>query len=316
MHYKLKKEALGFTLIELLVVIAIIAILAVVGISVYSGATKKARDVKRETDVDSIAKTYETKYTDSYTPLSDTDFSAGQIPVPPEGGNYSGLITGNGSSFQVCAALEDNPERTCNTPSATCHCKKSSRGVYIAPTSTTTPTQTPTAVPTPTSTPVPTAVPTPTPPSYTLDQQNNYSGSPSATWHSNGSDIGQSFTAGMTGQSIKVILCTSASYPSNNAVGATSLLYSGAGNGGALLSTSTWAASTSFTCPFSGIAAETFFSASVNSGNVYTAYIRKVTDVASSGNNLTDRYTRGDLYLVNSPQSVNDFSFQTYVQNP
>lgn len=295
------RRELAFTLIELLVVITIIAILATIGTVVYNGVLKKTRDVKRETEVKAIVDAYEQKYTNSYSPLSDSDFSSGQIPVPPEGGSYSGLITTDTPSVQICAALEDNPTRNCDTPSATCFCKQSSQGVYVAPTFT----------PTPTLTPTPTA-----PPSYTLDQQNASTGNPLGSWHSNGSDIGQSFTANMTGNSMKVILCTSASYPSNNAIGATSLLYFGAGNGGTLLATSTWVASTAFTCPFSGIAAETVFSTPVSLGNVYTAYIRRSTDVVSSGNGNTDRYTRGDLYLNNSLQSTYDFSFQTYVQNP
>lgn len=50
-HGKNKK---GFTLVELLVVITILAILMTIGIAVYSGVQKNARDLRRKTDLRSI----------------------------------------------------------------------------------------------------------------------------------------------------------------------------------------------------------------------------------------------------------------------
>lgn len=52
----MKIRPYGFTLIELLVVITIIAILSVMGMAVYGGLQKNARDAKRRTDLDAIAK--------------------------------------------------------------------------------------------------------------------------------------------------------------------------------------------------------------------------------------------------------------------
>ncbi|MBU1000240.1 prepilin-type N-terminal cleavage/methylation domain-containing protein, partial [Patescibacteria group bacterium] len=46
----------GFTLVELLVVISIIAILSVIGIVVFTGVQKGARDAKRKADINAIAK--------------------------------------------------------------------------------------------------------------------------------------------------------------------------------------------------------------------------------------------------------------------
>lgn len=49
----------GFTLIELLVVISIIAILATISITVFAGAQASARDGKRISEINSIAKSIE-----------------------------------------------------------------------------------------------------------------------------------------------------------------------------------------------------------------------------------------------------------------
>lgn len=53
------KSDTGFTLIELMVVIAIIAILSVIGISIYTGAQKNARDAVRRVEIDGIGKSIE-----------------------------------------------------------------------------------------------------------------------------------------------------------------------------------------------------------------------------------------------------------------
>lgn len=46
----------GFTLIELLVVITVIAILATIGYAVYSGTQASARNTRRQSEIDSLAK--------------------------------------------------------------------------------------------------------------------------------------------------------------------------------------------------------------------------------------------------------------------
>lgn len=91
------KKRSGFTLIELLVVVAIIAILSVIGITLFSGVQKNARDARRKIDIDAIANALEankspgsSKYT---TSLAGTQFVNGTIPADSANG-----------SFKYCAA--------------------------------------------------------------------------------------------------------------------------------------------------------------------------------------------------------------------
>lgn len=74
----------GFTLVELLVVITIIAILSVVGLTIFSGVQRNARDTKRRADIDAIAKALEVNKTPNstlYVLLAGTQFGGGVIPV-------------------------------------------------------------------------------------------------------------------------------------------------------------------------------------------------------------------------------------------
>ncbi len=84
----------GFTLIELLVVIAIIAILSVIGFTVFTNVQKGARDAKRRSDIDAIAKALEVHYKDglcppnNYCPPYPSYFSSGTVPRDPNNVTY------------------------------------------------------------------------------------------------------------------------------------------------------------------------------------------------------------------------------------
>ncbi len=81
----------GFTLVELLVVISIIAILSVIGITIFSGVQKSARDAQRRGDIDAISKALEVHFGirgvcnpgDNYCPPIGTYFSSGIVPEDP-----------------------------------------------------------------------------------------------------------------------------------------------------------------------------------------------------------------------------------------
>ncbi|MDO8619049.1 MAG: type II secretion system protein [Candidatus Daviesbacteria bacterium] len=78
----------GFTLIELMVAIAIVAILSTVGLVVFSNAQSGARDSKRTSDLDAIAKALESKKTSggvTYSWVASSDFAGNAIPNDPKG---------------------------------------------------------------------------------------------------------------------------------------------------------------------------------------------------------------------------------------
>lgn len=114
----------GFTLIELLVVIAIIAILATIGLVIYSGVQKNARDARRRSDIEAISRVLEAHYNatsnanctgngGTYCPLQLNWFSTngGSVPVDPTGGSITTYCiwpgtTGTPSSWTTaCPAI-------------------------------------------------------------------------------------------------------------------------------------------------------------------------------------------------------------------
>ena len=82
---KIKNTPKGFTLVELLVVVAIIAVLSVIGITIFTGVQKGARDSTRRADVNAIAKAMEANKTSNsnYPAMMDSYFAAGKIPTDP-----------------------------------------------------------------------------------------------------------------------------------------------------------------------------------------------------------------------------------------
>lgn len=85
---KSSQKKQGFTLIELLVVIAIIGILSAIGLVALNGAREKARDSKRQTDLQGIATALALYYDDNnaYPATPDT-------ATPGPGGDWTTLKT-------------------------------------------------------------------------------------------------------------------------------------------------------------------------------------------------------------------------------
>ena len=75
----MRKNSSGFTLVELLVVITILAILTTVGMVIYSGINKRARDSARKSDLYEVSTALEVNKTfESYMPLQVNQFSSFQ----------------------------------------------------------------------------------------------------------------------------------------------------------------------------------------------------------------------------------------------
>jgi type IV pilus assembly protein PilA len=117
---KTKNNQQGFTLVELLVVVSIIAILAVIGIVIYSGVQKGARDAKRKGDVDALSNALEAHYNTTvnqfctaaagtYCPALDTWFAGGTRPKEPlTNADYTGVPTsGTPATYTITTTMEN-----------------------------------------------------------------------------------------------------------------------------------------------------------------------------------------------------------------
>ncbi len=82
----------GFTILELLVVMAIIGILAAIGLGAYPGVQQKARDARRKSDLENIARALEMWYGDSNT-------NPREYPAPGTEFNFNMALESNGELY-------------------------------------------------------------------------------------------------------------------------------------------------------------------------------------------------------------------------
>lgn len=89
---KTEDKKSGFTLVELLVVISIIAILSVIGMAIFTGVQKNARDAKRRADIDAIGNALEVaKTSTTYASIDGTKFANSSVPT--DSGNVTSGMT-------------------------------------------------------------------------------------------------------------------------------------------------------------------------------------------------------------------------------
>lgn len=99
----LKQKSKGFTIVELLIVIVVIAILATLVIVTFTGIQQRARDSKRQTDVNALDAHLEAYYADNgYYPTVTDLQSSSWVSTNMKGFDQSaltdpkgGTITGN-----------------------------------------------------------------------------------------------------------------------------------------------------------------------------------------------------------------------------
>lgn len=116
------KNTKGFTLVELMIAVTIIAVLAVIGVTVYGGVQKSARNSRRQADIEAISKALEARINNkpnenclnagagSYCAPLGTWFAGGAVPTDPSTGAQYNSLPGNGATaYNICAALETSP---------------------------------------------------------------------------------------------------------------------------------------------------------------------------------------------------------------
>jgi general secretion pathway protein G len=114
----------GFTLIELLVSISIIVLLTSVAIVYYQQAGKKARDNKREADLEQIRSALEMYRSDNgQYPASLSDLTAPteyikKLPTDPKGYDY--YYSSSGTAYELCAHKETGGTDTCGGGANNC----------------------------------------------------------------------------------------------------------------------------------------------------------------------------------------------------
>jgi len=96
----LKQKSKGFTIVELLIVIVVIAILATLVIVTFTGIQQKARDSKRETDIDALDSHLEAFYANNgyYPTITDLQTSS-WVASNMKGFDPSALVDPKGASI-------------------------------------------------------------------------------------------------------------------------------------------------------------------------------------------------------------------------
>jgi prepilin-type N-terminal cleavage/methylation domain-containing protein len=133
----LKKRSQGFTIVELLIVIVVIGILALLVITTYSGIQQKARNSKRQTDIQSIQTQLEAFFSQNgyYPSLADMKDTAANgflatnmksldktaLTDPSNPTQSDQLVTGTGTPKTYAYAVTQSDGTTaCETDHTTC----------------------------------------------------------------------------------------------------------------------------------------------------------------------------------------------------
>lgn len=128
-----RKQINGFTLVELLVVITIMSILTVITVGQFQQAQKKARDVQRKSNIDSLSKAIQMYYADLGTLPSEaamnsllntglgfTDVSGyvymKVVPMETVNGmpEFCYETNSNGKKYGLFVGLENKEDGDCN----------------------------------------------------------------------------------------------------------------------------------------------------------------------------------------------------------
>lgn len=117
----------GFTLIEILVTVSIIGLLTMIGVTNFRVANQKARDGRRQGDLEQIKAALELYRTDQGEYPTDNVISAGtivfgvitymkKVPADPSSDQVY-YYSSDGDTYTLCAALELNTAGNCGSNS-------------------------------------------------------------------------------------------------------------------------------------------------------------------------------------------------------
>lgn len=123
----------GFTLIEILVTISIIGLLTMIGVTNFRVATQRARDGRRQADLEQIRAALELYRADETAYPTDDIISAGTIvgsapdnniymetvPTDPKT-DYQYFFLSDGTTYSLCASLEVTTTGSCTASGADC----------------------------------------------------------------------------------------------------------------------------------------------------------------------------------------------------
>ena len=109
------KYSVGFSLVELIVVVTIIAVISVVGLVSFTGANKKARDNRRQADLEKLRIALEmVRQVGTTYPSASAEEPVGLVPnyiqilpTDPKSGSYRYAVAGGQYTFTLDAKMED-----------------------------------------------------------------------------------------------------------------------------------------------------------------------------------------------------------------
>jgi prepilin-type N-terminal cleavage/methylation domain-containing protein len=127
------KRNKGFTIVELLIVIVVIGILALLVITTYSGIQQKARNSKRQTDIQSLQTQMEAFYSQngfypSLAHMNDADWrkanmkslDSGALTDPSNPSQSATLVDTDGTAKSYAYKVRDASGASCSTDETTC----------------------------------------------------------------------------------------------------------------------------------------------------------------------------------------------------